>query len=165
MEALAKSLARLSAVFNSRYYPVSPLGFRAYWPVGGRDQVAILEKGSLRKLEQLTFEGRKTGKSFGIVTDFTFDANGQAVSLIGPAPGNIMLSVRNTYLGGLIHLDSSYFFDDEFRNAMFRYDGGVLGFDPSNRVIDCTLTLGPLVDRNSPAVQGLIARFPWKTVN
>jgi hypothetical protein len=62
-------------------------------------------------------------------------------------------------------LDSAYYSEDEFSNAMFLYEGGVLGFDPSNRVVDCILTLGPTVDRKSHVVKELIAGFPWKAVN
>jgi hypothetical protein len=167
MESLAKSLARLSALFESRTYPMPPVGFREYWPVGGDNQIAILEKGSLRQLKQPKFEERRLNMmGFSIVTGLILDAHGLAgASLIGPGPGSLGLYIKNLYLGGLIHLDSEYYFDDEFRNATFYYDGGMLGFDPSNRVIDCILSLGPHVDRRSPAVQELIARFPWKTVN
>jgi len=167
MEALARSLARLSALFESRTYQMPSVGFREYWPVGGENQVAILEKGSLRKLEQPKFEERKINMTgFSIVTGLTLDTNGIAgASLIGPAPGGLGIYVKNLYLGGLIHLDNEYYFEDEFRKATFYYDGGVLGFDPSNRVIDCILSLGPHVNRKAPAVQELIARFPWKAVN
>jgi hypothetical protein len=51
-----------------------------------------------------------------------------------------------------------------FRSATFYYDGGVLAFDPSNRITDCVLRLGPHVDRESAGVQELIARFPWTRV-
>jgi hypothetical protein len=165
MEALAKSLARLSAEFNSETYPTSYFLFRAYWPIGGDNQVAILEKGSVRNLEQPRFQERKKQTSFSILEGFVLDSNGLTGTLVGPEPGSILLSVRNKYLGGLILLDNVYYFEDEFRNAMFAYDGGVLGFDPSNRVIDCTLSLGVHADRKSRYVRELIAGFPWKAVN
>jgi hypothetical protein len=101
MEALAKSLVRLSALFNSQYYPVAPIGFRAFWPIGGKNQIATLEKGSLPKLDHPTFREAETKPRFSILSGMTLDAHGLAgASLFGPSPGSILLSVRNKYLGG-----------------------------------------------------------------
>lgn len=163
MEDLARSLARHSAFVNSRYVG----GFRkVWWPVGGRDQVAILERGSIQKIDQQWFEERNANTtSFGMIIGLRLDASGLLVSLFTTPPGVLALYLKDWFLGGLVHLDNAYYFGNHFTNATFYYDGGVLGFDTSNQVVDCVLSLGPHVDRKSPAVQELITRFPWKTVN
>ena len=83
---------------------------------------------------------------------------------MGFPPTVLGLYLKSLFLGGAIHLDNTYYFGDIFKNATFFYDGGVLGFDESNRIIECDLRLGPHVDRNSAAVGELITGFPWKTV-
>jgi hypothetical protein len=65
---------------------------------------------------------------------------------------------------GTVMLDNGYYFEDDFRNGILYYHGGLLGFDPSNRVTNCILRLGPQVDRDSAAVRELITGFPWKAV-
>jgi len=172
MESLARSLARHSAQLNTYVYQVkhqfgSPFDFRTFWPIGGRDQIAVLEKGLIQKIEQPThlFEARRVSTAqFAMVVGLGLDGNGRpGMTLIGP--GNpIGLYLKAHLVGGIVHLDNTYYFEDEFRNDTLYYDGGVLGFDPSNRVIDCVLKLGPNVERKSSAVQELIAGFPWKSV-
>ena len=157
MEALAKSLAHHSRLVNSKYVS----GFRKVELVGGPNQIAILEKGSIQKVDQptLSFERRRLDMPrFSILIDMTF---GGGVTI---HTGEILLFLKSSFRDGVVDLDRAYYFEDDFRNVTIHYDGGVLGFDPSNRVTDCVLSLGPHVDRNSAAVQELIARFPWKTV-
>jgi hypothetical protein len=174
MESLAKSLARQSALDNRRTYLVErkplefglPFVFRTFWPIGGRNQIAVLEKGSIPKIEQPTFEERKVNMTpFAMFIKVSSKVTGPTDSpMIGVGPGTIGLYLKSGFFGGLIHLDNAYYFEDDFSNATLYYDGGVLGFDPSNRVLDCILTLGPHVDKHSHAVEQLIAGFHWKTV-
>jgi len=166
MEALAKSLTHHSSVVNQHYIS----GGRIWSPVGGRNQIAILESGTIRKLDQplLAFEERRVStKNFGLITGGTFDSR-RAPSGSGPViesgQGFLALIVKARFLGGSIRLDDAYYFDDDFTDANFYYSGGVLGFDRSNRITDCVLRLGPHVDRTSPAIQELINGFPWKRV-
>jgi hypothetical protein len=168
MEALAKSLARLSALFTSKTYAMRPLGYREWWPVGGVNQIAILEKGSLSKLDQPTslFEARKLNMTpVSIVMGLTVDGGGvPGLVLWITQPPKISLILKSRLRGGLVDLDNAYFFEDDFSDATVYYGGGVLGFDPSNRISNCVLNIAEGVDRKSPAVQELIAKFPWKAV-
>jgi hypothetical protein len=163
MEALAKSLARHAAMVNRRYVS----GFRrTLWPVGGRDQIAILEKGSIQKIDQptLSFEQRRVNMTpFGIITGITIDTNGTGAVTSYVPPGIVGLFLKMGFIGDVL-LDNGYYYEDDFRNGTLHYDGGLLGFDPSNRVTDCVLSLGPHADRHSADVQELIARFHWKAV-
>jgi hypothetical protein len=159
MEALAKSLARHTAMVNRHY--IGNFG-RVWWPVGGSDQIAILERGSIQKIDQPTalFEERRLNMPpFSLVMKLT-----APIGVDTSRSNSLFLYLNSVFLGGIVHLDGAYFFEDDFSNVTFYYDGGVLGFDPSNGVTDCVLTLGPHADRKSPAVQDLIARFPWKNV-
>jgi hypothetical protein len=166
MKVLARTVAHLSAVRNKEIIQ-TPTGPREYWPVGGDDQIAILEKGKLREpIEQPRFGVRQIKITPNIVMNMTLEGNGVpgGPMVFSPGPSTILLLIRILYLRGPVHLDSVYYFEDEFRNATLYYDGGVLGFDPSNKVTDCILHLGPRVDRKSAAVQQLITGFPWKAV-
>lgn len=167
LEGLAEALARHSSIVNTHF-----LGFdggRAvnWQPVGGANQIAILEGGSTASIRQPSFPTREVNtKKFGMIIGLTLDANGvPGAVLINPPPGMIELFLKNRFLGGLVRLDNAYYFEDDFRNAEFYYDGGILALDPSNRLTDCILTLGPHVERRSVAVQELITRFPWKSVH
>ena len=174
MEVLALSLAHHSALDNRQTYFVvhelgSPFDFRTFWPVGGQNQIAVLEKESIQTIDQptLLFEERRVSMTnFSIVSGGTLEQNSldDAPLIVFSTPGLIVLYLKERFLGGLIHLDSAYYFEDDFKNATLHYEGGVLAFDPSNRVTDCILSLGPHVNRKSPAVRDLIARFTWKTV-
>ena len=168
METLAKSLARLSALFTSRTYAMRPFGYREHWPVGGLDQIAILEKGSLSKLDQPTtlFEARKLNMTpFHLLMGLAIDGNGvPGIVLYLNRPPQIALILKSRFRDGLVYLDNAYFFEDDFRDATLFYGGGVLGFDPSNRISNCVLNIDGGVDRKSPAVLELIAKFPWKAV-
>lgn len=165
MEALARSLARLSALFKSQTYAMPSVGFREYWPVGGENQIAVLRGGTLQRLEQPMFEPRKVNTTpVTIVAGIALNTHGMPGAITSfVSPGRLGLFLKMTFVGP-VYLDRGYYFEDDFRNGTLPYDGDVLGFDPSNRVIDCILSLGPQVDRKSPAVQELIARFPWKAV-
>jgi hypothetical protein len=162
MEALAKSLANHSALVNSVYVS----SFRKVWPVGGRYQIAILEKGSIQKIDQptLSFEERRLDMPpFSIIVDSHITATGNLRTLIeNRQPGRLFLFLKSSFRGGRVLLAGVHYFEDEFSDATFYYDGGVFGFDPSNRVTDCVLNLGPHADRKSAAVRELIARFRWK---
>ena len=78
MLALAKSLARHSALVNSVYVS----GFRKVWLVGGQNQIAILEKRSIQKVDQptLSFDQRRVNTiPFGIFMDGMVDARGAQI--------------------------------------------------------------------------------------
>jgi hypothetical protein len=166
MEALATSLARLSALFNSRYFPVRPVGFHSLWPIGGPNQVAILKGGILQKLDQPRFKPRDVNTTpVNMMMGLTLGARGMPdVVMSYVQPGVLGLFLKMGFVGS-VYLDRGYYFEDDFRSGTLIYDGDVLGFDPSNRITDCILHLGPHVGRNSPAVKELIAGFPWKAVN
>jgi hypothetical protein len=164
MEALAKSLARHSALVNTIYVG----NFQKMLPVGGRNQIAILGNRAVQEVDQatLSFEPRRLDMSpFSIIVGSRITATGNLRMLIeNRQPGRLFLFLKSSFRGGRVLLAGVYYFEDEFSDATFYYDGGVLGFDPSNRVTDCVLSLGPHVDRRSAAIRELIARFPWKTV-
>ncbi len=169
--ALAKSLSHHAAAVNYHnvivgYYYVKG-GFRKFWPVGGRNQIAILNTGSAPMIDQPTFlfqQRRLNMKPFSIVSGFTFDTNGVPGVAAVAAPARVIgLFVRTTLIGDA-RLDNVYYFEDDFRNGTLHYDGGSLGFDPSNRVTNCILSLGPKVNTQSADVQELISGFHWKAV-
>jgi len=161
MEALAMSLSRHSALVNRRYVDFSTV----WWPVGGRNQIAILKEGSVQHIDQQLFEPRKLNMvPFGMIEGVTVSTGGRADIIAGATtPGTLGLFVKMGFVGTVL-LDNGYFFEDDFRSGILYYDGGVLGFDPSNRAIDCTLRLGPHADPKSPNVRQLIAGFAWKAI-
>lgn len=159
MEALAKSLAHHSALVN-RYY----VNGKLMWPVGGPDQIAIIEHGIVITVDQplMSFEQRSLNMTpFEMMVGMTVDARPRPGVSNTPAliskvtKGNVALLLKMG-LYGSIWLDNGYYFEDDFRDGTLYYDGGLLGFDSSNRVTNCRLVLGPRVDRESPAVQALI---------
>jgi len=167
MEALAKSLARHSALVNRAYVGDVRGGFRKVFLVGGPDQIAIMERGAIQKLDQptlLSHQGRLE-MPFTIIEHTRFQGDS-----VPPSVMDIHLFLSNVFrtnvFGGntVVSLDGAYYFDNDFSNVTLNYDGGVFLFDQSNRVTDCVLSLGPHADRTSAVVQELIARFPWKTV-
>ncbi len=136
------------------------------WLVGGRDQTAILTKGAVLKVDfdQQLFERRKTNTTkFSMFTDLTVE--GKLSTIVSLPPGVIGLYLKSRFQDSLIYLDSKYFFGNTFKSTIFYYEGGVFGFDASNQLIQCVLRLGPHVDRDSPAVQELMAIFQRKMVN
>jgi hypothetical protein len=161
MEALAKSLSHHSALINCHN-----LSFRKIWcPVGGRDQIATLEKGSIKKIDQQSFEQRSVNLTpFEMMIGITVDGRPRPGVSNAPAiiskvtKGNVALFLKMGLFGS-IWLDNGYYFDDDFRDGTLYYYGGLLGFDSSNRVTNCRLVLGPRVDKESPAVQALIKAF------
>jgi hypothetical protein len=161
LEALAKSLARHSAFANSRYIGDS---HKMWWPVGGRNQIAILEKGLIQKIDQQLFEERGPHTPNVIMQMQNKFHEGPVAP--NPAPDILlMLYVKNLFQDSQISLDGTYFFDNEFDRVTLFYDGGVLGFDPSNRVTGCALILGPHGDRRSAAAEELVTRFHCRVVD
>ena len=74
-----------------------------------------------------------------------------ALWFVGAEPGFIALIVKSHFLNGIVLLDNVDYFEDDLKNATFYYDGGVLGFDPSNRITDCGLMSWPACGKKSPA--------------
>jgi hypothetical protein len=88
METLAKSLARHSALVNCHYVNRS----RKVWLVGGRDQIAILAKGAIQKIDQPFFEPRRVSMTkFSMFTDNTLD--GALSTIVSLPPGVIGPSI------------------------------------------------------------------------
>ncbi|MFZ0815704.1 MAG: hypothetical protein WAM78_09305 [Candidatus Sulfotelmatobacter sp.] len=133
MKALAKSLARHSAIVNQHYVGA----FRKWSPIGGRDQIAILEKGTIREVDQQLFEQRKVNTTpFAMLLGMQVDMRGAppgSTSGISVKP-NVALVLKSEFLSGSMELDDAYYFDDDFRDVIFYYNGGVLGFDRNNRL-------------------------------
>jgi hypothetical protein len=109
MEALAKSLARHSALVNAVYVG----GFQKIWPVGGRNQVAILERGSIKSVDQsnvLLEPSRQAKARFSIVVGF----HGSGRSLVTNNGRKIVLFVKSSFGDGQVSLDGVYYFENEF---------------------------------------------------
>ena len=144
-------MARHPELDNAVRYlvPGTIFSFRTFWPVGGRKQIAVLEGGSIQKLDQPLFEERSSNiRPFGIALDVTLIDESPSSPLIKfTDPGVISLYLKSHFIGGTINLDDAYYFEDDFSNATLHYDGGVLAFDPSNRITNCILILGPHVNR------------------
>jgi hypothetical protein len=161
MVSLAKSLAQHSAVVNRDTKD------KTFWRVGGPNQIAVFEKGALKSIDLPTemFEPRKLDMApFFLVMDTHLSTSSHYTYLIQIKDNKIWLFLKSSFDGGRMALDGVYYFEDKFRNVTLYYDGGVLGFDQSNQVSDCVLSLGPHADRASAAVQQLMARFPRNTV-
>ena len=162
MDALARALARHSALVNRHY-----VNGRMWWPVGGANQVAILKNGMIEKIEQRSFgfaERRLKMKPFGMLMGLTLNNGGRPDIILSIVqPGMIGLYLKMGFVGSVV-LDRGYFFEDDFKNGTLYYSGGVLAFDTSNRVTNCVLKLGAHVDRTSSDVQKLISGFPWSAV-
>jgi hypothetical protein len=172
MEALARSLAHHAAMVNRELVPDgSPVGFRAVWPVGGRDQVAVLAAGKIRSVDQPAFL-QPTGpavRSFSIVLGIGLDGKntpGIVLSVVDPmsrVTDFVVLFFRVVFLNGTVVLDNGYYVGDKFTNCKLTYNGGVTGFE-NNEVTDCELLLGPFADRRSRIVNDLLTKYHWKNI-
>ncbi len=160
MEALASSLAHHAALVNQIAGP----GFRFIHQVGGRDQVALLEKGRIQRIDQQEFAPLPLNMNeFAFTVGITLDGGGMPVLWSRTSHGTIGLYLKMGFTNGLVELDQGYFYGDEFVNATLMYDGTVVGFE-NNEVIDCELVLGPYADRSSAFVQELLTKYHWKHV-
>jgi 20S proteasome alpha/beta subunit len=160
MQALASSLAHHAAIVDRIAMLNNAFNPHFIELVGGKDQVAVLEKGGIEEVEQQTFPPRPLNMTnFNISSGFDF--HGEA--MIKPASGAIMLYVNDRFVEGTFTLDQGYFYGDKFEKATLTYDGGVSGFE-HNEIVDCGLIIGPHADRRSAFVRDLVASHPWKRV-
>jgi hypothetical protein len=162
LEALASSLAHHAAIVDQ----VADLPhFRFIHLVGGRDQVAVLEKGRIQRIDQQEFTTPPLRMNeFAMIMGTSIDGGGIAgVQLNNTRQGRIGLYLKMGFSGGLVDLDRGYFYGDEFVNAKLFYDGAVVGFE-NNKITDCELVLTPDADRNPAFVQELLTNYHWKHV-
>lgn len=151
---------RLAPTIGARTWATSQI--RKIWLVGGPNQMAIMQHGTVQNIDQPVFEPREVTKP-GLHLIVGSHVSGVMWLAVGH-PREPVLFVKGVFSNSSVPLDGYYFFENEFDNFTFYYDGGIIGLDENNRLIDCTLVLGPKVDRSAAAVKELIAHFPWKKV-
>jgi hypothetical protein len=127
--------------------------------VGGENQIAVLEKGHVSKIDQAVFQepGKPPFQLFVFAANSFGGSAGAGSNIIGPA-----LVMINTFSKTSIPLDGNYFFSNQFTQSVLKYGGGPLYFDKSNQVLDCQLLLGPDVKLDNSTVQQLVHDFHWR---
>jgi hypothetical protein len=151
MKAFAQSLAHRTAAIDHR--------------VGGKDQIAVLEGGSIVELHQEPFppENYRT-RRFNIISDNIFDPH-PPPNLIGPIPNVTHLYVNNKFRGNNVLLDDSYFAANTFSNCTVMYSGGHTIFAPGQDTSSSTLVLSKEVSRESGTASHLVNDFHWAKIN
>lgn len=144
MEELASSLARHTA--------------NAYPSVGGPNQIAILQHGRVISVDQPAFpDSPKALLRYNLFVGDDF--LGDSFSIGGTA-----LFVTTMFSQGHLRLDGDYFFAGTFTQTTITYDGGFMYFDPTNKVDDCVLIIGPHAKRQSKTVRDLTRGFTWSRI-
>ncbi len=130
--------------------------------VGGSLQVCILQNGKIQQLKQPTFPPPERPFPFILVNESTFDGKFSDI-IKSTAP---RLFVRCTFLKNpTLDIDKDFFVDSDIRDATVYYDGGDTFFDPSNRVTNSVLILGPHANWQSSIVRELVTKFQWVNQN
>jgi hypothetical protein len=146
-----REIAIRLAYYTSKTYP----------SVGGRNQIAILQKGSIVKIGQETFaDPPKLLVNFSLMVGVRFEGLNALVTEKGIAS----LFVKCRFGGTERSLDGDYFFADDFRDTALKYDGGLMYFDKSNTVSNSVLVIGRHANRHDPAVLHLTNEFSWSEV-
>lgn len=130
-----------------------------YTSVGGERQLAILEKGKIQSVEQRQFPAVQGPMFFNLITGNHLE--GPRAIVLKNAVG---LWVNNHFKRDQRVIDGNYFFGNEFVDSQIRYDGGVTHFDPSNRIVNSVLVIGPQASRKASFVRELVDGFPWRAV-
>jgi 20S proteasome alpha/beta subunit len=131
-----------------------------YREVGGDNQIAVFRKQDAVTIEQQPFpEPPKPLVNFSLLVKSSF-----SYSTIGFAKGFPVIFVRCSWTGMQRELDGNYFIDNEFRDSVLTYDGGVVNLGESNRVINSKLIVGPDVKLGDKTLKQLRTAFPWSQV-
>jgi 20S proteasome alpha/beta subunit len=150
MESLARFLARKTGSVRAG--------------VGGPEQMAVLESGTIKRLELPAFPPSKPRSSvpFLIIWEEIIDGNvGPPISAVG---SRTLLFINNTVRREEVILDDGYFFGNAFSDCSLRYNNGRMKFvDGGNDVRNSALVLGPKIDRNSPELKRLLS-LRWREV-
>jgi hypothetical protein len=151
MKAFAQSLAHRTASIDHR--------------VGGKDQLAVLERGSIVEWHQDPFptENYRT-RRFNIISDNIFDPH-PPPNLIGPTPNVTNLYVNNKFRGNNVLLDDSYFAANTFSDCTVTYRGGRTIFASNQDTTSSTLVIGKEVTRNSETASRLVTDFHWAKID
>jgi len=151
MKALAQSLAHRTAAIDHR--------------VGGKDQIAVLKRGSIVEWHQDAFPPENYRiRRFNIISESIFDP-APPPNLIGPTPNVTNLYVDNKFRGNNVLLDDSYFAANTFSNCTVTYRGGHTIFAPNQDVSSSTLVLSKEVSRDSETSTRLVNDFHWAKIN
>lgn len=144
MEKLAVTLAR----YTADVYP----------SVGGRNQVAVLQGGRIVSIQQQAFPDAPKLFRFNLFEGNFLGANSFNLG------GTAAIFVKNTFEGGHLELAGNYFFGNTFKDATVAYSGGLMDFDPSNKVENCVLVIGTGAKDDNREVRKLTHSFKWSRV-
>jgi len=126
--------------------------------VGGPDQIAILAKGRILKLDQPDFPDPPRPLKFAVMTHLQVQGQPQ----IMPAGADVKLLWIRVKFNGIknprLRLDGQFFYGCEIRNSVVEYAGGLTDLGATNSVANSVLHLR---DPATPPMLEIMNRFKW----
>jgi hypothetical protein len=147
MAALASAMAKQTAIHPQ---------FKKF--VGGVDQIAVLTKGQIAKLDQPHFTNPPRPLKFALMISPSIVGAQNVIA----APGVSILWIRTRFIGfrnPRLRLDNQFFYGCEIRDSIVEYSGGLTDFGPTNTVVNSMLF--PYGATSLDEVNRIWKAFPW----
>lgn len=126
--------------------------------VGGDDQIAILTKGKIAKLDQPSFAAPPRPLKFALMVSPSVVGAQYLVT----SPDVSFLWIRTRFTGfrnPRLRLDNQFFYKCEIRDSIVEYSGGLTDFGPTNTVVNSMLF--PAYVNSLEEVNRILKAFPW----
>ncbi len=134
---------------------------KAYPSVGGANQIAILQNGRILKIDQRAFpDPPKLLNNFSLLVGVRIEG----LNTLAIDKGATGRFVRCSFGGTERSLHGDFFFANDFRDTVLKYDGGLIYFGKSNTVSNSVLVIGKHANRHDPRVIRLTNDFSWLQV-
>jgi 20S proteasome alpha/beta subunit len=127
--------------------------------VGGPNQIAIISAPHTMRIVQQQFpQPPKAIVRFSLVVGSNFAYSSVAFT------GEHTIFVRTSWAGMKREIDENVFIGNTFDNCVLTYRGGRVNLGETNRIVNSTLLVGPLIRPDDETVLRLARLFHWSRI-